>query len=190
MKAKSSGPIILASLGAATVAYVALLYLPGRKAIAETRSQIEMKRREVANAVLLAPTLAQTRADLARAKDRIAAWESKTTDSRGMAVLFGRINELVKASGAVTPRFDPDRERRRQRIVEIPLSIGVAGTFGQIQEFLRALEGLSTTIWIESLKMTAVGKDGGSVQVEIKLVVFTDNSENSDYAKHSTQPIN
>jgi Tfp pilus assembly protein PilO len=172
------------------VAYAMLLYVPNHKAIAETRRQIETKRQEVAQATMLASTLALAKKDLARAKEPIAAWNSTTTDARQMALLFGRINDLVKSSGAVTTRFDPERERRRQRIVEIPLSLGIAGTFAQIQEFLRSLERLPTTIWIESLKMAVAGKDGSSILAEIKLVVFTGNSENSDYVKYSTQPIN
>jgi Tfp pilus assembly protein PilO len=169
---------------------VMLVYLPNHRAIAETRREIETKRQNVAQGVVRAATLAAVKKDLARAKERIAAWDATTTDTRQMALLFGKINALVKSSGAVTVRFDPEQELRRQRIVEIPLALGITGTFAQIQQFLWSLESLPTTIWIESLKMVAAGKDGGFVQADIKLVVFTVNPENSDYVKYSAQPIN
>lgn len=189
MKTKSREALVLACLGAAAVAYVVVLYLPNRAAIARTLEQVESKRREVAQAALLAPTLLQTQQDLARTKARLADWDAKSTEARETAVLFGRINQMIRASGAVTGRFGPEPIRRRDRIVEIPLSVGLTGTFSQILEFLHSLEGLPATIWVDSMKLEGSGKSRGDVRGEIKMVVFAGNSENSDYAKLSTQPI-
>jgi Tfp pilus assembly protein PilO len=73
--------------------------------------------------------------------------------------------------------------------VEIPLSIGLLGSFGQIEAFLRSLEGLPATIWVDSIKIAAA-QDAKPVCGEIRLVVFAVNSENSDYGKVAGKPIN
>ena len=39
-------------------------------------------------------------------------------------------------------------------------------------------------IWIESVNIEKMGSEKGVVAGEVKLVVFTNNLENSDYAEH------
>lgn len=189
MKSKPSGLVVLVALGAAAVAYVMLVFLPGHKVIVGMREQIETKRRQVVLSGTAEAAIAATQKDLARAKACIAAWDSKSPSDKDLAGLFGRINELVRDSGAVNTRFEPEPVRRRERLIEIPLSIGLLGSYSQIDRFISSLEGLPATIWVETAKIAA-GKDGAIVQGEVRLVVFTVNSDKSDYVKVAGKPIN
>jgi Tfp pilus assembly protein PilO len=189
VKSKPNGLIVLAALGAAAVAYVVLVFVPGHKAIMELRARIVAKRSQVLQVGSLASAIELSKKDLARAKACIAAWDANAPNEKDLAVLFGRINELAKAAGAVNTRFEPEPVRRRERLVEIPLSIGLLGSFGQIEAFVHSLERLPATIWVDSVKIAST-KDAEPVQGEVRLVVFTANSENSDYVKLAGKPIN
>jgi Tfp pilus assembly protein PilO len=189
VNSKPNGLLVLAALGAAAVAYVVLVFVPGHKAIAQMREQIETKRRQVVLSGTSGAAIETTRKDLARAKACIAAWDAKSPSVTDLAALFGRINALVKSSGAINTRFEPEPVRRRERLIEIPLSIGLLGSYPQIDQFLCSLEGLPATLWVDSAKIVAM-KNGATVHGEIRLVVFTVNSDNSDYVKVAGKPIN
>lgn len=189
MNHKANGVLLLAALGAAAVAYVVLVFAPGHKAILTQRAQIATKRSLVLQAAGLAPAIEAARSDLSQAKACIAAWNAKAPKERELATLFGRINELVKEAGAVNTRFEPEPVRRRERLVEIPLSIGLLGSYTQIEGFLYALEMLPATIWVDSVKIVSA-KDAEPVLGEVRLVVFAANSENSDCIKVAGKPIN
>jgi len=176
-------------LGAAAVAYCVLVLAPNHRAIREQREQIAAKRLQAMQAGSIALAIEATRKDLDRAKAYIAAWDTKAPAEKDRAVLFGKINDLAKQAGVVTTRFDPEPLKRRDRLVEIPLTIGIQGSFGQIQAFLYALEQLPASIWIDSAKL-AISKDGRLIHGEINAVVFTANSDISDYVKVAGKPIN
>jgi len=188
VKGKTNGLVVLAAFGAA-VAYVMLLFVPNHKAIGALRQQIQEKRQQVVLSSTSAAAIEASKTDLARAKACIAAWDAKAPSARELSSLFGRINEAVKAAGAVNVRFEPEPVKHRERLIEIPVSIGLLGSFRQIEEFVWSLEKLPVTIWVESVKIVAP-KTGEFVQGEVRLVVFTVNPENSDYAKVAGKPIN
>ena len=90
---------------------------------------------------------------------------------------------MAKAAGTTTSRFDPQRLVRHETICEIPLAIGCTGSFAQICGFLRGLEGLPATIWVEDLEIQQASETGKDVHCELNLVVFSSNSEDSDYVE-------
>jgi Tfp pilus assembly protein PilO len=189
VKGGSNGKWVLVALGAAAVAYVLLVLAPNHRAIMELRELILVKRGQVLQGAGIALAIETSKKDLARAKACIAAWDTNAPKEKDRAVLFGKINELAKTAGVVSTRFEPEPVTRRDRLVEIPLTIGVTGSFAQIEAFLYSLERLPVTSWVDSLKL-ASGKDGHSVTGEIKVVIFTVNSEISDYVKVAEKPIN
>jgi Tfp pilus assembly protein PilO len=189
MKTRCNGVVVLALLGAAAVAYVVLVLAPNHRAIVKQRELIATKRAQAMQGGSIALAAEATRKDLARAKACIAAWDAKAPAEKDRATLFGRINELAKQAGVVSTRFEPEPPKRWERLVEIPLTIGVQGSFGQIQTFLYALEQLPTSIWVASAKL-ATDKDGRTVRGELTAVIFAANSDISDYVKVAGQPIN
>jgi hypothetical protein len=55
------------------------------------------------------------------------------------------------------------------------------GTFSQVYEFIRTVEGLPQVIWVDSLRINKNGEHGEYVIGEINLVVFSDNLKSSNY---------
>ena len=133
-----------------------------------------------------------TQLSVSRAEQYTAKWEKTAPCIRDTSALYGMIHELANDSNLVTTRFDPEPPVKRDTISQIPLSFDVSGSFADLYGFLTKLESLPIRTWVESLKLTSTGKDtknGEKISVALKLVVFTSNSENSDYVKHAEQPI-
>ena len=67
----------------------------------------------------------------------------------------------------------------------MPVSLGCAGSFPQIYEFLRKLEAMSPVVWVSSLKLDKGDANRENVTCELTLEVLADNSDISGYAKRS-----
>jgi len=61
-----------------------------------------------------------------------------------------------------------------------PLSLAASGTFAQVFELIASLDQLPGPTWINDLSLTAERREPGKVAFEANLVIFTDNSKNSD----------
>ena len=82
-------------------------------------------------------------------------------------------------------RFDPQPFVVHEKLQEIPIAMTCSGTFAQIHEFLRAIEGMPVTIWVESMRLEKMAQTAKCVQCELNLVVFSNNLQIPDYARHS-----
>ncbi len=177
--------IVTVPLVAAAVAYIALSFLPNRRAIGEAREQIRKKQDFIVQAGGLATALRTVEDQLVRAQAYNAAWERNAPGEGELSTFYGRINELATAAGTTLTRFDPEPAVRYEKISRVPLAIGCVGSFAQICRFLEGLERLPPVIWISELRLSRTGQEGNSVGCELTLGVFTCNPENSDYVDRS-----
>jgi Tfp pilus assembly protein PilO len=177
--------IVTVSLVAAAVAYMLLIFLPGRRAIGELREQLGRKQSFLAQNASLAQALTAARHELEKAETYCAAWKQRAPAEGELSALYGKINELTKAAGTITTRFDPKPVAVHERTREIPVTMGCTGTFAEVFALLRSLESLPPTIWLDTVQFKKNGETGASVAAEINLVVFANNSEDSDYVKRS-----
>jgi len=172
--------IVTVPLAAAAVAYLVVVFLPGRRAIATLQEEVTNKQEYVVQAAGVAKGLATTQQDLEKTFAYTANWKKHAPAEGERATLYGKIHELAKAAGTLTTRFDPKPVNSRSRIRDYPLTMGCAGTFAQIHELLRSLETLPVEIWVDTVLIKKGSEHGDSVVCEVNLVVFTDNPENSD----------
>ena len=182
---RQSSWIVTLSLAAIAMAYLTLVWSPGRRAIREMGEQVETKRAFVAQATGLSAALMGVQQELDKAESVVTQWEKAAPGKRDIPGLYGKINALAKDTHLATGRFDPQPPVVHEKLHEIPLAMTCSGTFAQIYEFLRDVEGLPATIWVESLKLEKAAQNAKDVQCELNLVVFANNSQSSDYAKHS-----
>jgi len=172
-------------LAAVAVAYVAFVFLPGRRAVGELKQQISQKQEFITQATGVVTSLGTTREELEGTRAYNGAWRQRAPAARKLSAFYGQIYELTKAAGTATTRFDPEPVVTRNQIREIPLTMGCAGSFAQVYEFLRGLEGLPAEIWVDRLQLEKSSEKGGLVNCELSLVVFACNPENSDYVEDS-----
>jgi Tfp pilus assembly protein PilO len=172
--------LVTVSLAAATAVYFVLVFLPGRKTIAQLEADVMQKQGVVAQGTGLAAALASSDKELAATRAYNAAWKQRGPSEKELHALYAQISDLAKAAGTATTHFDPKPIEEFKRLREIPLAMGCTGTFRQVCDFLRKLEGLSMVIWVDSLDLKPVREAGEAVLCEINLIVLADNSNSSD----------
>lgn len=174
-----------AAATAIAVVYVVFIFMPGEDAIAQLSGELAAKTEFIQQVEAMAPAVAITQTEYDNTRNYIRAWEDVAPSEDDIAELFGRINLLVKQSGATTTRFDPQPALRYERVSSVPVDLACVGSFAQVCTMLRDLEKLGETIWVESLQMEMAEKDGQNVQCELTLAVFADNLDSSDQVDRS-----
>jgi Tfp pilus assembly protein PilO len=182
---RQSSWVVTLSLAAMAVAYLTLLWMPGYRAVQALREQVEAKRMFIGQSTGLSAALFKVQKELDRAEATAARWEKVAPRKRDIPRLYGKIDAAAKDAHLAIARFDPQPFVTYEKLQEIPITMSCSGTFAQIFSFLRKIEGLPTTIWVESMRLERASSTTKNVQCEVNLVVFSDNSQNSDYAKHS-----
>ncbi len=177
--------MITVPLAAVAVAYVVLVFLPGRRATDELKDQIALKQQTIGQTPGSVNALKASGKELARTRAYNTAWEQHAPARGEIPILHAKIRELAESAGTVITRFDPERSQTHGVLREIPLSVGCTGAFVEIFEFLRGLEGMPEAIWINSFNLEKTDATRGTMDCEISLVVFADNPENSDYVEHT-----
>lgn len=184
-KLRRNSWIVTVPLAAIALAYILLIFLPDRRAIGKTRDQIKQKQAFVVQAVSVGAALRTVEQELKKTEAYNATWQEHAPAEGELSALYGEIHELAKAAGTTITRFDPEPAACYGEISQIPLGIGCVGSFAEICGFLRGLERLPVAIWVSELVLAASGDTGRSVICKADLVIFTHNSENSDYAGQS-----
>jgi Tfp pilus assembly protein PilO len=182
---RQSSWIVTLSLAAIAVAYMTMVWMPGRRAIKEMQDQVESKRVFVAQSTGLAAALIGVEQDLDKANSVSHHWEATSPGKRDIPNLYGEINALAKDAHLSIERFDPQPFVTFETLHEIPLTISCSGKFAQLYAFLQRLEAMPATIWVESMRLGKTDTNSKAVRCELNLVVFSGNSHNSDYARQS-----
>jgi type IV pilus assembly protein PilO len=180
--------VVIVPLAAIAAAYVYLVFLPNRRAVAELRGRIKTKQEVVAGAEATLTSLGQARQELKRTKDYLAARRQRMAEEKDLGAVLGKIHELVNDAQIRITRFDPQQAVVYEQFRRVPCLVGCTGSFAKIYEFLRKLESLPTTVWVSSMRLEKDAKAAGSegsVQCDIVLAIFAANSDNSDYARRS-----
>jgi len=177
--------IVTVPLAAAAVAYFTLSFLPERRATAEARQQLRQKQDYIVQAGGLAAVLRAAETELKRARAYTAAWQERAPVGGGLSAAYGQIHELAKAAGANVTRFDPEPAVPYETISQIPIKMECGGPFAGICEFLEGVEKLPLVIWAEEVTVKQDGQNEKHVLCKLTLVVFSNNSENSDYVGKS-----
>ena len=115
----------------------------------------------------------------------MSRWEKAAPKKRDIPRLYGKIDALAKDAQLAISRFDPQPFVVHEKLQEIPITMTCSGTFAQIHEFLRAIEGMPMAIWVESMRLEKTAQTAKHVQCELTLVVFSNNLQITDYTRHS-----
>jgi len=184
------GSVILAmALGAVAAADFYWGYLPDRRRVAQQWRDVESKREFVLRNGSLAAAISAAQEEQQRTVAYTAIWQQKTPGRSKLPALFTQISDLAKHAGTTT-RFDPEPAVRGETCSEVSLRIGVTGRFGDVVGMLEGMEKLAAPMWVEAMRVDTAAKDGQDVRAELDLVIFANNSEDSDYAKPASGPIN
>ena len=174
--------IVTLPVAGLAVAYVFLVFQPGRKAIDRLSDELVAEQDFIALAEAVGPAIQTIRQQLRETLAYNTARAESIPEQAELTSLFGRIHALAKASGAITTRFDPEPPLPLDRLRRIPVVIGCTGSFAQISRFLSDLECLPQIVWIDGIKIESFAQEGQNVKCELNVLVFADNLDNSDQA--------
>ena len=167
------GWIVTALPTAVAVLYLALVWLPNHWAITAVQDQAECRRQFVVQAGELPAIMAGCQRELDAAQAAIARWEKAAPRKKRLAEYFEKIDSVTRQAGLAVTRFDPQPFVVHEKIHEIPLLIDCSGGFAQVYEFLRNVERLPATIWVDSIKIENIKNDGRNVTCKVNLVGFS-----------------
>ncbi|MHC4181634.1 MAG: hypothetical protein ACYSWU_29435, partial [Planctomycetota bacterium] len=120
---RRSSWIVTVSLAAAAVAYMAVSFLPNKRAIGEARTQLKRKQDYIVQSGSLTTALRMAEEELKKARAHNTAWEENAPVAAELSPLYGRIHELAKAAGTTITRFDPEPAIRCKKISQVPLAM-------------------------------------------------------------------
>ena len=172
--------VVALPLAGLAVAYVLAVFLPGQRAIDQLRGELADHREFVVSTTFVTPAIQATRDELGKTDAYNAAWSADAPAEPDLSELYGRIHALVKTAGATTTRFEPQPTVDYEQLRRIPVLVGCTGSFSQLGRFLKTLEDLPQTIWVETAEFSTNGQAEGVVKCEVELVIFADNPDNLD----------
>ncbi len=177
--------IVTVPLAAAAVAYVVWIYLPGSREIGRLREDIRQKQDYLAMAAGMPLALQISQKQVEETEAYNTAWHEQASAAEDLSSLYGELHRLAKTAGMTVTRFDPEPITRYETIREIPLTVGLEGSFDQVFRYLKGLETLPATLWTNSFKLKNLVGSRGRISCQVDLVVFAGNPENSDYINPS-----
>ena len=184
---------VTAPVAALGLVYIWFGFLPGHRVIAELQEQVKSKQQLLEQSQLQGQAMAAIRESLAEAKAYVQKWRPASPSVQNMPALCGSIHQLANDARLTTTRFDPQPPQKKDSFSQVPITIQAIGTFSGVYGFLTRLEGLPFRVWVESVSLTMpekLGQDAGKIAADIKLVVFINNPESSDYVNPAGHPIN
>ncbi len=179
-KLAASQWIVTVPAVAAAAAYVYFFFIPTQRSIAGIRGELNAADDFIAQVEAFGPAIEATRDQLETTEQYVERWHQAAPDEEGLSAVFGRISRQAKLSGITTTRFEPQPAIPYDTLRRVPVAVTCVGSFEQVCRFLRALEGLKETVWVEAVQMERFAEDGGEVQCELSLAVFADNPDDSD----------
>ena len=184
-KVRRGSWVVIVPLAVIAAAYVWFFYLPGSRAIDELREQVKTKQSYIDEAATLNDALRKENQELEEAKKYVAARQQRIPEEKDLGVAFGKVHETANKARVRITKFDPQAPVVYERLRRVPVTVGCTGSFAQVHEFLRTLEEMPLTIWVESIRMEKDQKSGRDVTCELSLGIFAGNSEISGYASNS-----
>jgi Tfp pilus assembly protein PilO len=175
--------VVTLSLTAMAAVYLAFLWLPGHRAIQSLEADVESQRLFLTQATGMSEKAAALQHELDRTEAFTAAWKKTASSQNGISALYGKIHTLAKETGLKVTLFDPQPIMEYEIIREIPLTVACSGTFSQIYEFLRNIEGLPMPIQIHQVILGKMKENVKHMHCELNLVVFSANPQSPDCIK-------
>lgn len=167
-------------VAAATIAYLLFVFLPTRRDIEALRLQVQQKQDVISAAEPLRGIIASMEHEAEAAEQHVAVWRGRAPSEADLSTIYGEIHRRLEAAGADADRFDPLEAAERHTLREHRVALGATGTFGEILDVFTRLEALPQTIWLEDVRLEATPQARQGIQCEATLVIFTDNSEDSN----------
>jgi Tfp pilus assembly protein PilO len=172
--------LFAAAVVAGVVGYVVFLFLPGQRATAELRRELEDKQRFVTTNANVDAQIAHVDRELNRTLEFTKAWRAEAPTEARIAQVFVQITRHSEQAHVEIVRFEPQPIARMEHLEKAPIDMACEGTFAQIHDFLGHLESLKADFWITRMHCEPVTAGLPRLRCELSLTFFADRRKNSD----------
>jgi type IV pilus assembly protein PilO len=169
--------VLLLSCGAAVGVYLWCLYLPNQNRIQAIWNEIDQKEAEIIAANSLASEIQQTQLKLDATQKFIDHWRKQAPQAESVAPVFGDIVKLARDSQTELVSFTPKTELPLENVSLVPVVVQARGSYHSLHEFLRELESLPLTIWIEDLEIQKRDSTSDLLECGFLMTIFTERSD-------------
>lgn len=171
--------LLTAALAGLSIAYLWLVFLPNNRNIGELKRQLLDKQSYVGDATTLPAKIEVARSDFKNADAYVRDWASALPAGGDLLPMVGAIHREVQLAGATVTQLEPQAEVPMQSIRQMSILLVCRGEFAQIEQAVGQLQQLPGTVWLDTVRIKPISKDGKDVQCEVNLVIFADKLENS-----------
>jgi Tfp pilus assembly protein PilO len=168
------------SLAAAGILYLVCSFWPTSRALQALRDEIREHKTYIADATSLTSVIAQSQTQRDRSWEYAANWRQRLPTPATFSALLGRITRQADLAGAETTRIEPQPAIELATMRAVPILFSAKGNFGQVSHLLAGLERLPERIWLEDVRLEQARESRQRIKVDLRLVVFTGNSDISD----------
>ena len=172
--------LVTIALCGAVVAYVFLIFLPTQRSISELQLELAGHQSYIAQQQQSGATLVSLQEELNAARHFTDGWREAAPDVRRLARLNATISNCASVSSVQLIQLDPQPAEPMQKLARVPIALVCTGEFQQVFDFLRQIELLPHSIWVEEIVLTKPDDNVETVRCELALVVFADKRGISD----------
>ncbi len=170
-----TGPLLLG-----TVLYFALVYVPGEKAIADMRRELDSITDLVYQLESQGTRIEAIRAALNSTEEFSEHRSQEALSHQHASEFYARLSEMARDTGVQIRALDPDSITLYESLEVLPVNLMLSGSFAAIFDFTAQLESLPLIVWIDKLTLQAPRQTGEDTQAELVLKVFGSRSQESD----------
>ncbi|MFG0327639.1 MAG: type 4a pilus biogenesis protein PilO [Phycisphaerales bacterium JB037] len=146
--------VLVAVLIAVPVASFFLVFKPQNEAIEAKAAEIEHKEQMLEQLTRESQRSVDLETENARLADKIAEFESRLPNNKGVDLIVGQVSELAMRSGMGAPAMKNAKPIKAALYWEQPLELKVSGTPEGAYRFMQAIERLPRITRVPDLKMT------------------------------------
>jgi type IV pilus assembly protein PilO len=138
------------------------MYTPLKKEHTKLTRELTTKKDTLRIIQALKPQLAQLRAELGAAQNKLDSLKSIFPDQKEVPKLIREITSVARASGITTTRFNPMPDVEREYYIENRYSIMVEGRYHDLADFYAFLANFTLIINLSSMHITTNPSLSGS----------------------------
>ncbi len=175
-KKRSPTLVLTALLGAVSLSYVYFVYLPASEATAALREELAEKQDYILQS---APVEGQNRAlarELELTNKYCEQWQNAAPKGEP-AAQFVLLTDAAHDAEVQVRRFEPLAVEEMKLIRRIPVNLECSGKFRDIFRFMKSIEALPQTIWIEDVHLESESAESDLLTCQLRLIIFADNRD-------------
>ena len=168
------GWLVTGGIACVALGYLCFVFLPSQKAMKATRQQLAEKQQFIMETDRLFAAVNAVQQEHEQTSAFAEKWQHDAPDTHQADRLPTQISFQANLAGVRILRLEPQAPKPHGLVVEYPILVSVEGGFEGLFEFLKSVEELPQTIWLQNVKLHRSGEMRGDMQCELTLAILGD----------------